>query len=281
MEIFVSTHHRRMCIMERRKRTWPVKFLIGKPTKENPQGTMQMFYAHEWEAYQKSLPPELRDAEFVDPTPAAVDAAPAALTETGSEPAEPARATASESSPSPISLVSSPSSRPPDFHRHSLRCAVCSHPDRDAIEGDFIRWRSPELIARAYKIPDRSSIYRHAHSTGLFAWRKQELGRTLECILECAEQIPLESADIIIRAARIYAHLDDHGKWFDPPRTTYLLTGPAPALYPLESVLPTNSARTRKRSLKKAPRGEQKVNRNIHQIEKSLNSKNRKEKANS
>jgi hypothetical protein len=31
---------------------------------------------------------------------------------------------------------------PPDFSRHARRCAVCAHPDRDAIEGDFIRWTS-------------------------------------------------------------------------------------------------------------------------------------------
>jgi hypothetical protein len=287
-----------MCIMERRKRTWPVTYLIGKPTKEHPHGTSQMFYAHEWEAYQKSLPPEDRDPEFADrteptPEPATVsgegysvpsEARGAAPDEGYGVPSK-ARGTARGEGygvPSKArGAISSAPSRPPDFARHSLRCTICSHPDRDAIEADFIRWRSPELIARAYKIPDRSSIYRHAHSTGLFAWRKQELGRTLESILECAEQIPLESADIIIRAARIYSRLDDHGKWFEPPRTTHLLTGPAPALHPLESTLPTNSARTRKRSSKKTPRGEEKVNRNIHQIEKSVNPKNRKEKAKS
>ncbi|MGA8220391.1 MAG: hypothetical protein WB780_01970, partial [Candidatus Acidiferrales bacterium] len=127
---------------------------------------------------------------------------------------------------------------PPDFSRHSRGCVVCSHPDRDAIEADFIRWRSPDLIAKEHKISNRSSICRHAHSTGLFAWRKQELGRTLESILECAEQIPLASADIIIRAARIYSHLDDHGKWSEPARINFILTGPIPANFSSEAFGP-------------------------------------------
>ena len=145
-----------------------------------------------------------------------------------------------------------PSRTPPDFSRHSRRCCICLHPDRDAIEGDFIRWRSPELIAREYKIANRTSIYRHAHCAGLFAWRRRELGRVLEGILENAEHVPLEASDAIVRAARVYAHLDENGNWFEPPRTNFILTGPAPALYPLESSLPTNSGRAKRRSKKRA-----------------------------
>ncbi len=222
----------------------------------------------------------------------------------------------------PTVWVSKGSPAPPDFARHARRCAVCSHSDRDAIEGDFIRWRSPELIAKEYNLPGRFTIYRHVHSTGLYAWRKQELGRVLEGILESAEHVPLESSDVIIRAARIYAHLGENGKWFEPPRTNFNFFGPAPAINPLESVLPTNSAHTRRRTAKKSPaggqkanrncrpdegrhperptgvegtlfdinaeaephlsqRGEQKANRNIHQIKKSVKSLKAKKKANS
>jgi hypothetical protein len=119
---------------------------------------------------------------------------------------------------------------PPDFSRHARRCAVCAHPDRDAIEGDFIRWASPAAIARSYKIADRASIYRHAHSTGLFNRRKHEVGRVLETVLENVEQCPIESFDTIIRAARLYTHLDDRGNWTEPPRITYFISGPPPHL---------------------------------------------------
>jgi hypothetical protein len=128
----------------------------------------------------------------------------------------------------PTYPVSSDPSLPPDFSRHSRRCSICSHPDRDLIEGDFVRWRSPEKIARDFQITDRISIYRHAHAVGLFARRKRELGRVLEGILESAEFCTDSSCDEVIRAARLYSHLDDHGKWTESPRTQYLVSGPPP-----------------------------------------------------
>jgi hypothetical protein len=304
--------------MERRERSFPITFTITRPTRVSP-GDFQMYYAHEWEALQKSLQagqsaqPSDEPAEPNQPADPVSDSSstplypekptawaskgysekPAARASKGYPEYPAARASkgypeyptvwASKGYPEyPTAWASK--SLPPDFARHARRCSVCSHPDRDAIEGDFIRWRSPELIAKDYKIPDRASIYRHAHSTGLFSWRKQELGRVLEGILESSEHLPLVSADVIIRAARIYSHLDEHGNWFDPPRTTFFFTGPAPALYSLESVMPTNSARTRKRSSPKAskrPTGEQKANRNIRQFKKSIKSMKPKEKANS
>jgi hypothetical protein len=126
----------------------------------------------------------------------------------------------------PTYPVSSDPSLPPDFSRHSRRCSICCHPDRDLIEGEFVRWRSPEMIARTFRITDRTSIYRHAHAVGLFPRRKRELGRVLEHILESIECCRPESHDVIIRAARLYSHLDDHGKWFEAPRTQYLVSGP-------------------------------------------------------
>jgi hypothetical protein len=136
----------------------------------------------------------------------------------------------STASDSPLAL-SPPSdpSLPPDFNRHARRCTICSHPDRDAIEGDFIRWASPRRLAKDYQIADRVSLYRHAHATGLFARRRREFARVLEDILECVEHTSLEeTSDVIIRAARVYAHLDENGRWFEPPRTHIILTGPAP-----------------------------------------------------
>lgn len=121
------------------------------------------------------------------------------------------------------------SQRPPDFYRHARLCTVCNHPERDAIDAEFVRWQSPEKIAADYQIADRSSIYRHAHSTGLFLARRRELPRVLETILESGGNISLESMDVITRAVRAYAHLDENGKWFEPPKTMYILSGSAPA----------------------------------------------------
>ena len=189
-------------------------------------------------------------------------------------------------SPSPTTVHShllGPGRRPllpPDFSRHARRCCICSHPDRDAIEGDFIRWHSVELIAREYKIASRKSIYRHAHCTGLFAWRRRELGRVLEGILENAEHVPLVSSGVIVRAARIYAHLDENGNWFEPAHTNFILTAPASSLSPLGSDLLANSARAKPRPAR--PRKiRAKSNRNNRSFRKKLKSLNKKEKANS
>src|SRR5271170_8343689 len=140
--------------------------------------------------------------------------------------ADAAAASSPEQAPPTPPAPSDPAT-PPDFSRHPRRCAICSHPDRDAIEGDFIRWRSPEQIARDYHLPDRASVYRHAHYANLFQRRKREVARVLESFLESAHSCPIEAADMIIRATRLYVRLNEHGEWTEAPRTQYLLTGPA------------------------------------------------------
>ena len=145
----------------------------------------------------------------------------------------------------PIPYV--PNAISPDFSRHSRRCSVCSHRDRDAIEADFVRWRSPETIANTYGIVDRASIYRHAHATGLFARRKRETCRVLENILECVETCPPTMIDTIIRAARAYAHMDEQGRWFEPPRTQHVIYGPPPTDGPEIEILTATRPHSKKR----------------------------------
>lgn len=165
--------------------------------------------------------PESPSAEISSDAPADPPVVPASVEIVPPEPAAPLPA-------SILSLDLADPSLPPDFSRHARRCIICSHPDRDAIEGDFIRWTSPSQIAKTYKLADRASVYRHAHSTGLFDRRKREVGRVLENILENAEQCPAENFDTIIRAARLYTHLDNAGTWVEPPRITYFIAGPPP-----------------------------------------------------
>ena len=138
--------------------------------------------------------------------------------------ADAAAASSPEQAPPTPPAPSDPAT-PPDFSRHPRRCAICSHPDRDAIEGDFIRWRSPDRIAREYNLPDRASVYRHAHYANLFQRRKREVARVLESFLESADSCPIEAADMIIRATRLYVRINEHGDWTEAPRTQYLITG--------------------------------------------------------
>ena len=100
--------------------------------------------------------------------------------------------------------------------RHARRCNVCKHPDREAIELEFLRWRSPDDIATDHGIADRSSIYRHAHATGIFRRRRQTVRLALEPLLEHACTVKV-TASAIISAVRLYAKMSDTGELI--PRT--------------------------------------------------------------
>ena len=56
-------------------------------------------------------------------------------------------------------------------------CVVCLHPDRKAIEQDFINARGKygavTAIMRKYGIKHSASLYEHARATGLDAKRAQ------------------------------------------------------------------------------------------------------------
>ncbi len=151
-----------------------------------------------------------------------------------------------EGPPAPAEVK--PAQPKPDPVHHGRRCAVCNHPNREAIEGDFLNWRSPEMIAREFNIRDRASVYRHAGAFNLYAQRKRQLGRVLENIIECSDLCTFDHCDMIIRAARVYAHLDDDGKWHEPPRTHYIFTSRISALSPAR---PPKPRRRRKASRRK------------------------------
>ena len=99
---------------------------------------------------------------------------------------------------------------------HTRRCNVCRHPDRKAIEHEFLRWRSPDKIAREYGIPDHSSIYRHVHATGIFARRRKAVRVALESVIECAEIVKVTAASVV-KAVYAYTHINEFGEWIKHP----------------------------------------------------------------
>lgn len=120
-----------------------------------------------------------------------------------------------------------------DLEAHARNCTVCHHPMRADIEEMFLHWRSPEKIARSFKIGYRC-IYRHAHATGLYQQRRGNFRFVLETFLERAEEVRV-SATEIISAVRAYARINDAGEWIEPPTTHKVVVeragGPAkPAL---------------------------------------------------
>ncbi|HJZ50794.1 MAG TPA: hypothetical protein VJ228_01270 [Candidatus Acidoferrales bacterium] len=48
--------------------------------------------------------------------------------------------------------------------------------------------------------------------------------------MECVDICTPDSFDVIIRAARLYAQLDAKGRWFEAPRTQYVIYGPPPPM---------------------------------------------------
>ena len=209
----------------RRRRILPAKSNASQPNRFVPSKS-EMFYTHVGGVPKPEPVPKSAQIQY-----GSVAVSPASAHENFLVPQFTSQSTPPNALP-PASLNDPPapsgSHIPPDFYRHARLCTVCNHPERDAIDADFVRWQSPDKIAADYQIADRSTIYRHAHATGLFLARRRELPRVLETILESGGNISLESMDVITRAVRAYAHLDDDGKWFEPSKTMYILTGSAP-----------------------------------------------------
>jgi hypothetical protein len=103
---------------------------------------------------------------------------------------------------------------PTSLGRHERKCTICEHPDREAIEEEFLRWYSPQHIAQDHDIPYASAIYRHAHALGLFERRRRTIRFALEPLIEQASVVEA-NASSVIRAIRTYARLDPSGKLLD------------------------------------------------------------------
>ena len=103
------------------------------------------------------------------------------------------------------------------FSRHQRKCTICDHPEREAIEEDFVHWHNVWRLARAYEIADYRSIYRHARATGLIHRRRQNFRSALDLIIENAASASV-TADSVIRAIRASSCLDDSGRWTEPPK---------------------------------------------------------------
>jgi hypothetical protein len=112
--------------------------------------------------------------------------------------------------------------------RHALKCRICNHPDRAAIEFDFLNWRNPADLVKAYHFRGLSTIYRHAHATGLFAKRRLNLRFAMERIVERVNEVPV-TATAVIRAARAITRINDAGQWVDPPSHLVIHHAPSEA----------------------------------------------------
>jgi hypothetical protein len=112
--------------------------------------------------------------------------------------------------------------------RHKRKCVVCRHPDRDAVEAEYLHWHSVWNISQEYKIADYRSIHRHARAYGLVRHRRENVFSALDTIVErCAEATV--TADSVIRAIRAYSCITDSGQWVEPPtRVVFSVVRPTP-----------------------------------------------------
>lgn len=133
------------------------------------------------------------------------------------------RASAQRNSPAP------PTPDVPEPSHHSRKCTICNHPQREAIEDDFVNWINLAGISIDFKVPELS-IRRHARATGLYDRRRAKYHAALDLIIEDASRV-LSTGDTIIRAIRAASCIDDSGRWVEPPKRVIFTTehtyGPA------------------------------------------------------
>lgn len=106
------------------------------------------------------------------------------------------------------------SDKPVNPGRHQRNCSICSHSEREEIEGEFVAWRSPAAIAEAYGIADRASIYRHAHALALFPKRQRNIRAALERIIERASEVDV-TASAVVAAVQAYSKINAAGQWIE------------------------------------------------------------------
>jgi hypothetical protein len=144
---------------------------------------------------------------------------------------------------------------------HSRHCTICNHPERAAIEEEFIHWHDPSEIGFDYEV-GRRAVYRHAHAAGLFARRERNMRFALGHMVQRAMNIK-PTSDSILRAIRAYSCLNRRGQWTEPASHVVVSSGSAalanqrlpsrvleavPGSSPAE-VQPPEKSRTRKRKL--------------------------------
>src|ERR1700758_1988902 len=102
------------------------------------------------------------------------------------------------------------------LERHSRRCIICHHPEREAIEEEFVHWRAPWKLAHDYKLADYRTVYRHARAAGLLLQRRERLHSALDAFVESVDDVTF-TGDTILRAMRAYSCIDSHGRWTEIP----------------------------------------------------------------
>jgi hypothetical protein len=141
--------------------------------------------------------------------------APVTKTEHRARPSTNRKARAKRPRPvTPASFVPKPEESQLDRHRR--KCTICNHPFRQALEEDFLNWGDVAHLTKVFEIKDTRGVYRHAHATGLFERRRQNVRFAAECIVEQIGRVKVSNPESILNAIRTITRLNDRGQWHEP-----------------------------------------------------------------
>ena len=101
--------------------------------------------------------------------------------------------------------------------RHQAKCSICTgdQETKEAVEREFICWKSPKAIATDHGLADRATIYRHAHAMGLMEKRRRNVRAVLESILERSSEVWKLNASDIVAAAIALGKLNAAGQFIE------------------------------------------------------------------
>jgi hypothetical protein len=80
--------------------------------------------------------------------------------------------------------------------QHQAQCTVCSHPERQEIEEEWISWHYADDVAARYGI-SRDAIYRHARALDLYSIRRKNIRRALEGIAERVSRTRMSGSEVL------------------------------------------------------------------------------------
>jgi hypothetical protein len=98
---------------------------------------------------------------------------------------------------------------------HQTHCSICGYDIQEQLEQAFLNWEHLGQITQDFGV-DRRTIYRHAHTTGLFEKRDRNVRTALRHIIQKSAGVDT-TADSVIRAIKTFAHMNARSEWVNPP----------------------------------------------------------------
>jgi hypothetical protein len=97
--------------------------------------------------------------------------------------------------------------------RHSRKCKLCSHSQREAIESEYVNWTPTAQIAKRYRVR-RDTLYAHALAQGLTAARERNVKAALSNYIERCHKVR-PSAAAMVSAIVALSKLNAEGQTVD------------------------------------------------------------------